>query len=277
MPDVGHVTRILDPEERVKAATALINDYQATVLELARIRRAALDELLALGKTQTQLADLLGISRSRISAMLNAGTRPERAFLGTSRLTIAIGSEEGGTDPGSVLSAETSNAYETLSDLAKAVDLEASNEVVPPPGLVDLNRPNLIVLTSPRLLPFVGQVMGADAHLRFATDDSGWYLVDQTTGTEYRSPRDQGASTDYAYVGRLPRPDGKGNFLYLAGIHAQGTLGAAHWVADNITELYRELKARRFSTVISCRFDPKDKRKILATERVTPLYKHEGN
>jgi hypothetical protein len=115
--------------------------------------------------------------------------------------------------------------------------------------------------------------MGADGHLRFASDEAGWFIVDQTTGTEYRAPSDggEGDGTDYAYVGRLPRPDGKGNFLYLAGIHAQGTL-----VADHVTELYRELKTRRFSAVISVRFDPADKRKILATERVTPLYRHEG-
>jgi hypothetical protein len=94
---------------------------------------------------------------------------------------------------------------------------------------------------------------------------------------EYRSPIDSGEAADYAYVGRLPRPDGKGTFLYLAGTHAPGNLGAAHFVADNITELHRDLKARRFSVLIVCRFDPKDRRRILATERLTPIYRHEGS
>jgi hypothetical protein len=68
--------------------------------------------------------------------------------------------------------------------------------------------------------------------------------------------------------------------VYLAGIQAPGNLGAATFVADNIAELHRELKARRFSVLISCQFDPKDRRKILSTERLTPLtplYRHEGS
>ena len=74
----------------------------------------------------------------------------------------------------------------------------------------------------------------------------------------------------------LPRPDGAGSFLYLAGIHAPGILGAAHYIADNIAELHRELKTRRFSVLISCQFDPADRRKILSTGRLTPLYRHDG-
>ena len=155
--------------------------------------------------------------------------------------------------------------------------LEATYEVVPPPGNVQLNRANLIVMAGPRLLPFLDQVMAADPHLGYLHDGNGWYLVDKTTGTEYRSPIETGEAADYAYVGRLPRPDGKGTFLYLAGIHAPGNLGAATFVADNIADLHRELKTRRFSVLISCRFDPKDRRKILATERLTPLYRHEGS
>ena len=118
--------------------------------------------------------------------------------------------------------------------------------------------------------------MGADPHLAYASDDQGWYLVDKTTGTEYRSPMDQGETVDYAYVGRLPRPDGKGTFLYLAGTHAPGTLAAAHFVADNIVELHKELRNRRFSTLITCHYDRKDRKKILDTERLTPIYRHEG-
>ena len=53
--------------------------------------------------------------------------------------------------------------------------------------------------------------MEADPHLGYAHDDYGWYLIDKTTGTEYRSPIHDGDATDYAYIGRLPRPDGKGN------------------------------------------------------------------
>ncbi|MFF0822149.1 sigma factor-like helix-turn-helix DNA-binding protein [Micromonospora haikouensis] len=276
MKDPAAVATVGDTRERARAAHALIEDYQAAIAELSRIRREALEQLLVDGMTQAQIADLLDMSRSRVSQLLSAGTRPERAFLGTGRLTVAIGGkqESGRHDPGDMLSAESFAAYNVLADLARTVGLDANYEVVPPPGFVHLNRPNLIVLTSPRLLPFVGQVMEADPHLRFASDERGWYLIDGET--EYRSPRDDGQSADYGYIGRLPRPDGKGSFLYLAGTHAQGTLGAAHFVANHLAQLHKELKSRRFSMVVRCEYDPANPRKVLSCERVTPIYRHES-
>jgi hypothetical protein len=269
---------IKDPKERAKAVSQLIDDLQSTVTELSRVRRETLDELLAEGMTQNQIAELLGMSRSRVSQLLSSGVRPERAFLGTGRLTVAIGGKQEANrhDPGDVVSVESFAAFELLAEAARAVGLEAGYEVVPPPGHVHLNRPNLIVMTNPRLLPFLAQVMEADPHLRYLVDDKGWYIRDESEHTDYRSPRDDGELADYGYVGRLPRPDGKGTFLYLAGTHAQGTLGAAHYVATNLGELYKDLKSRRFSTVVLCRYDPKDPRKVVSTERVSPLYRHDG-
>jgi hypothetical protein len=46
-------------------------------------------------------------------------------------------------DPGDMVSVESFTAYEILAEAARAVGLEAAYEVVPPPGLVHLNRPNL--------------------------------------------------------------------------------------------------------------------------------------
>lgn len=280
MFDITSAAEISDPEERAIALSALIDEAQAAGQELARLRREALGELLDAGRTQTQIADLLGISRSRISMMLSAGSRPERSFFGNGKVTVAVGAkpEADRLDGSSMLSADALAAYETLAAAAKATGLEVEREVVPPPGLVDLNRSNLIVLTSPRILPFLGQVVGADKHVTFRSDDRGWYLTDHNTGTEYRSPRGaaEPATTDYAYVGRLPRPDGKGTFLYIAGIHAQGTLAAAQYVADNLKEIYREIKARRFSTIVSCTYKPDGDRQIVSFERITPFYRAEG-
>lgn len=280
MQNPAEAAQISDPRERAKAVHALIEEYQEGIAELSRIRRETIEDLMTSGMTQTQIADMLGMSRSRISQLLSAGVRPERAFLGTGKLVVAIGAkqEANRADPGDMLSVEAFTAYELLAEAARTVGLDATYEVVPPPGHVDLNRPNLIVLTNPRLLPFLSQVMGADPHVRYVFNETdGWYLIDLTTDTEYKSRRDQGEASDYGYVGRLPRPDGKGTFLYLAGTHAQGTLGASHYVTTNLAELYRDLKSRRFSTVIECRYDPTDPRKVNSTERVTPLYRHEGS
>lgn len=278
MSDAPEITEISDPLQRALAIGARIDEHQAAIADLSRLRRETLEELIAGGMTQTQIADRLGMSKGRVSQLMSAGLRPERAFFGTGKLTVAIGAkrEANRTDPSNVLSAEAFTAYERLSAAARAAGLDATNEVVPAPGNVHLNRPNLIVLTNPRLLPFLSQVMEADPHIRYVVDDKGWHLVDITTGTEYRSPRDHGEPADFGYVGRLPRPDGKGTFLYLAGTHAPGTLGAATYVADNLADLYRDLKTRRFSTIVKCQFEPGNQLNMISTERVTPLYRHEG-
>jgi predicted XRE-type DNA-binding protein len=276
--EAPEIMEIRDPKERALAIGAKIDEHQAAIADLSRLRRETLEELVAGGMTQTQIAELLRMSKGRVSQLMSAGLRPERAFFGTGKLTVAIGAkrEANRTDPSNVLSAEAFTAYERISAAARAAGLDATNEVVPAPGNVHLNRPNLIVLTNPRLLPFLSQVMEADPHIRYVVDDKGWHLVDLTTGTEYRSPRDHGEPADYGYVGRLPRPDGKGTFLYLAGTHAPGTLGAATHVADNLADLYKELKTRRFSTIVRCQFEPENQLNMISTERVTPLYRHEG-
>jgi len=276
--DAPEVATITDPAERAVAVNRLIDDYQAAIAELSDLRRETLRELLAAGMQQMAIADLLGISKSRVSQLLSAGSRPERAFLGTGTVTVAVGGklEAGKTDPGPVVSGESFSGYEVLASLARSAGLDVTYELVPPPGHVHLNRANLIVIGGPRLLPFLAQVMEADRHLGFLEDEHGWALVDKNTGTQYRSPIDSGDAGDYAYLGRLPRPDGAGTFLYLAGIHAPGILGAAQYVADNLAELHRELKTRRFSVLISCQFDPADRKKIVSTDRLTPLYRHDG-
>lgn len=276
--EVEALSRIGDPGERAKQVGVLIDEHQVAIAELSRVRREAMEEMIAAGMTQSQIAAMLDMSKGRISQLLSAGVRPERAFLGTGKLTIAIGAKQelNRTDPSDTLSAESFTAYEVLADAARGVGLDAANEVVPAPGLVHLNRPNLVVLTNPRLLPFLSQVMEADPHIRYVCDDKGWHLVDLTEGKEYRSPRDDGESADFGYVGRLPRPDGRGSFLYLAGTHAPGTLGAAYFIVNNLAELYRELKTRRFSTIVRYEFEPGSQLKLRSVERVSPLYRHEG-
>lgn len=277
MEDLGKLASIKDPRERAITAHGLIDDYQSAIGELSRLRREALEELLSGGMAQTQIADMLDMSRSRVSQLLSAGIRPERAFLGTGTITVTLGGkhEAGKEKPGAVVSAEALAAYERLAELARTHGLKTEYEVVPPPGFVTLNRSNLIVACGPRLSPLVQQVLESDNNIGFAKDDGGWRLLECHTGTVHRSPCDSGKNADVAYIGRLPRPDGKGTFLYLAGIHAIGTAGAAHFIEHNLAELYRETKTRRFSVIVSCEFDP-ETRQVLSSARVSQIYRHDG-
>ncbi|WP_326564245.1 sigma-70 family RNA polymerase sigma factor [Micromonospora peucetia] len=268
---------IQDPSDRARKASDLIDEHQAAVNELSRLRREALDEMVSQGMTHAQIAHVVGMTRARVGQLLSSGPRPERAMLGSGPLTVAVGGkfEAGKANPYAVVSAEMLAAYEKLSNLARGLGLKTEYEVVPPPGMVDLNRTNLVVVGSPRILPFVGQVLASDPKLGFGSDDDGVYLVNRQTGEEFRSPSDSGEPVDYGYLGRLPRPDGRGTFLYLAGIHAMGTLGVAQYLEDHLDELYREVKNRRFSLLVACTYDPK-KRAVKKVDALTPIYRSEG-
>ncbi|MEU4715520.1 sigma-70 family RNA polymerase sigma factor [Micromonospora purpureochromogenes] len=271
------LAEIQDPGERARKASDLIDEHQAAVNELSRLRREALDEMVSQGMTHAQIAQVVGMTRARVGQLLSSGPRPERAMLGTGPLTVAVGGkfEAGKKDPYAVVSAEMLASYEKLSNLARGLGLKTEYEVVPPPGMVDLNRTNLVVVGSPRILPFVGQVLASDPKLGFGKDDGGLYLVNHQTGEEFRSPSDKGEPVDYGYIGRLPRPDGRGTFLYLAGIHAMGTLGVAQYLEDHLDELYREVKNRRFSLLVTCTYDPA-KRAVKKVDALTPIYRSEG-
>jgi transcriptional regulator with XRE-family HTH domain len=273
-PDVEAVRELDDPLKQAQQASELLTQYQAAVTELSHIRREAIELLMAQGMTRAQLAERLGMTRARVGQLLAAGPRSERLFLGTGPLTVALGGklEAGKPDPGPVVSQEGLQAYERLRELALTLGLEAEHEIIHPPGLVDLNRDNLVVICGPRLSPVVAQVLASDPNLSFEHDQLGWYLVDHATGTTYRSPRDSGEPSDYAYLGRLPRIDGRGSFLYFAGIHAPGNSGVVHYLESHLEELYGEVRTGRFSTLIACRFDP-DTREITSSQRVTPLYR----
>lgn len=274
------VSEIAVPVERAKAAIDLMATYQGWVTELSRIRREAIEEAQASGMTQAEIAAKLGVSRGRVGQLASAGPPPERAFFGTDLVTVSLGGKyEAGKDPdqnrSEVVTREDLNNFEHLRKLLGGMKLDTQYEVIPPTGIVNLNRENHVVVCGPRLSPIVAQVLEGDHNLGFAKDRA-WHLVDHRTGQEYRSPMDEdGSAGDFGYLGRLPRLDGRGTFLYIAGVHSIGANGVVHYLENNLAELYREVRTRRFSTLISCRYDP-ETLDVLESRRVTPLYRHEG-
>ena len=271
--DLAELRGTADPGERAKRASQLVADLQATVTEASRIRREAIEDLIASGRNQTQIAQLLGMTRARVGQLLSSGPKTERIFLGTGPITVALGGkqEENKRGSGRVLAQEDLRAYNELSSLARTLGLDTQYEIVEPPGFLNLNRDNLIVICGPRLSPLIGQVLESDQSLGFDKDASGWFLRDKTSGEEYHSPMDDGESADFAYLGRLPRIDGRGTFLYIAGIHAVGAAGVVHYLENSLSELYSDVKLRRFSTLIRCEFEP-DTLTVTKSERVSPLY-----
>ncbi|RAS57825.1 hypothetical protein C8D87_1218 [Lentzea atacamensis] len=271
------------PRPRALQATTLLTSLQEALNEVSQIRISAAREVVAEGETTAkEFAAELGLTPARLSQLLKSGLKPERALFGNGPLTVAIGAKRetrtagtGGEkiEASAVLSEQVIAAYDMLAATAEAYGLSATREIVPMPGLdLRLNRPNCVAITSPRLLQLVGLILNESSPIVFDSDDRGWFLVDKNTDTRYRSPADEGEAADYAFIGRLPRSDGKGTFLYLAGIHSRGTLGAVHHVTHNVAELYQQTKGQAWSAVIRVEYDPDAMTTILATALVTPIY-----
>ncbi|MCB5169319.1 sigma-70 family RNA polymerase sigma factor [Streptomyces bambusae] len=277
--EMQQVAQVAVPVERAKAASTLMADYSGRVTELARIRREAIEEAAAGGMSQSEIAAHLGVSRGRVGQLASQGPPPERAFFGTDLVTVSLGGKyEAGKSPeemGEVIAREDLANFDHLRKLMGALKLDSQYEVIPPTGIVNLNRDNHVVVCGPRLSPIIAQVLEGDDNLRFQKDHA-WHLVDLKTQEVYRSPMDEdGSAADVGYLARLPRLDGKGTFIYAAGIHAIGANGVVHYLENNLADLYRDVRTRRFSTLISCRYDPKTL-EVIESKRVTPIYRHEA-
>src|SRR5690349_12411768 len=207
--------------------------------------------------TLSDIADRAGVSRARLSQLSTTKRAPERViFSEGSPITIAVDTKQEGESGRPVVHQEHTVAIEILTRTARKVGLEVNEtEYIVSPGLIDLNRDGLVVVCGPRRSPLIAQVLAADERYGFEKDDQGWYLLDKSTGEQYRSPEDSGQPGDYAYLGRLPRPDGRGFWLYMAGIHAPGGQGAAMFLERELSDLYRDARAGRWSCLVKCEWD----------------------
>jgi hypothetical protein len=196
LDDVKRVAEITSHADRARAASELLTELQASVTEAARLRRESIAWLREHGYSLAAIADIIGVSRARIAQLREAGPPPERVFLGTDRLTVAIPLKTEATSGRPVVAQEDFAAFNLLADLARDLQLDATAEYIPIGGDLDLNRDNLIVICGPRLSPVIREVLHSDPALGFDQDDAGrWLLQDRHTDERYPSPSD------------LPQPD----------------------------------------------------------------------
>jgi hypothetical protein len=272
--DINSVRRIEDPVERARVAGELGARHTSLGNVLYRIRREALLHMRnKLGMKNALISELTGFTPQRVSQLLNTGMPVEGAFLGDGPITVVMARKPGADQRGSgrLVAQEDHTAYAQLATLATDMRMDIHSEVVDPPCIVNLNRPNLIVMTGPRLASNINDILNRDPYIRFEQDDKGWHLIDIETGTVYRSPMDVGKNTDFAWFGRILRPDRQGTFLCLTGIHAMGESGVVHLLINELPDLYAEVGLKPFSSIVSCRFDEATL-KVTNSQRVTSLY-----
>ncbi|MEU1394152.1 sigma-70 family RNA polymerase sigma factor [Nonomuraea sp. NPDC005730] len=273
--DVDRIAAIEDPFQLLRVATERLNAAQQEVTELARLRRRVIQDLHAQGLSYAQIAKEAGLTRGRIHQIRHTGPAPEGAFLGTGTVTLAIPLKREANNARPVVAMEDVTAAKRLEDLVRGFDLAMELEHVPLNGELNLNRPNLMVLCGPRLSPVTGALYESDPVLKWVKDDV-WTLHDTRTDMIYRSGSDSEPArpVDYAYLGRLARPDNNGNLLIFTGIHPQGSLGVVQLLQTEIATLWGQVGDKRFSTVVSVEYDPSTGEPIKA-ELASPLYRHE--
>ncbi|MFU8855168.1 sigma-70 family RNA polymerase sigma factor [Micromonospora sp. SL1-18] len=277
--EVDRIAAIADPFELLREATARMSAAQEEVTELARLRRRVIHELHDSGMSYAHIAQQVGLTRGRIHQIRHGGPAPEGAFLGQGTVTIITPLKQEAIRSRPVVAIEDVTGAQRLGDLARSLGLEPSFETIPIGGEIDLNRPNLVVISGPRISEHVAQVLSQDRVLQFErANDGPWTLVDRTTGTVYRSGQDQKPqrSWDVAYLGRLPRPDRQGSLIVFTGIHPPGSLGVVHLLCTRIGELYSDAKTGHFSVLVGTEYDP-DTREPRRVELLTPLHRLEDN
>jgi hypothetical protein len=276
LDDVRRLAEIESDADRARAASKLLAELQTGISEASRLRRESIARLREQGHSLADIADIIGVSRARIAQLRQAGPPPERAFLGSDTLTVAIPLKRESQYGRPAVAQEDFAAFNALAELARDLQLGAEVEYIHLGGNVDLNRDNLVVICGPRISPLIAEVLKSDPVLQFERDDSGWFLTDQRTGHTYHSPSDNPALPpgDVAYLSRQARPDGDGSFILLTGIHAVGSNGVIHYLTRELADLYEQVGTRRFSTLIASEFDPAT-RTITSSRRITPFYLHE--
>jgi hypothetical protein len=240
-----------DPISRGRRATALLGVYQQRSTELARLRKRAIEEAHRhQGLSYTEIAALLGISKGRVTQIRADAPPAERAFFGVGPVSVGIPYRYQVTDRSRpLIAAEDSKTSEQVQQLLRelaftvsAYEIEPERET-PPEG-------DTVVICGPKSAPVGAWLMSRDPALGMSKEDGRWWIEHRASGERVGSPSDDQESTDgdVAYVARH-REAGRA-IVHIAGIHAIGSLGAAHYLTTHLAELFHETGERSCSFVV---------------------------
>jgi hypothetical protein len=271
------IAQIEDPYALLRAATERLAEAQQEVTELARLRRRLIQELHAQGMSYAQIAAAAGLSRGRIHQIRHTGPAPEGAFLGTGEVTVVTPLRPDPASDRTYVALDDLTTGKRLEELARTFDLSVNYDHVSLTGEIDLNRSGLLVICGPRMSEAMRQAYEKDPVLEWERDEVGWLLRDTRSGKEFRSGQESDPQRPYdiGYLGRLPRPDGQGSIIAIAGIHPEGSLGVVHLLTSDIGSLWGQVGNDRFSAVVGTEYDPVTHEPV-RTELLTPLYRHDG-
>lgn len=254
--EFASVRRDPDPIRRGRRATELLTMYQQRATELARLRRAAIEEAHRdKGLSYTEIASALGITKGRVTQIRNTAPGPERAFFGVGPVSIGVPYRYQTTDrERPLVAAEDVQAGEALEQLVSDLGFATSRFQIEPEA-TDLPAGDAAVICGPKSAPIASSLLARDPALKFAESDGRWWIEEAAMGSRHGSPtdEDEGVAADLAYVAR--HREGDRVVIHVAGIHAIGSVGAVHYLSGGLDNLFRETGERQYSCVIRAEYD----------------------
>lgn len=245
-----------DPIRRGQRVTKLMAFYQQRATELARVRKAAIEEAhREQGMSYKEIAELFGITQGRISQIRSSAPREERAFFGIGPVSVGIprrfGLEDGRERP--FIDANDQATQRAIEDTLSRLVLATEGFTIDP-DRNDLPGGDCVVVCGPKSAPVARRLLEGDPILDFERDDDGWWITDARTGQRHHSPyrRDSSIRRDIGYFSR--REDEGRVIVHIAGITSVGSLGVAHWLDRNVKALFNP-KETFVNGVVECEFD----------------------
>lgn len=256
MDDFDSVRRDPDPIRRGKRATELLTVYQQRATELARLRRAAIEQAhREQGMSYTEIATALGITKGRITQIRSTAPGPERVFFGVGPVSVGVPYRYQTTDrERPLIAAEDAQTGEQLEQLLAALALTVTRFQIEP-DRVELPAGDTVVVCGPKSAPIGADLLARDPMLTMVKDDGRWWIEHRPTGERHGSPADEtnAQAADLAYVARHRTDDRV--IIHIAGIHAIGSLGAVHYLTSHLAEVFRETGDESFSLAVRANYD----------------------
>ena len=256
MDDFDSVRGDPDPVRRGQRATRLLTIYQQRAAELARLRKAAIEEAhRERGMSYTEIAQALGITKGRITQIRGSDSRAERAVFGVGPVSVGVPYRYQTTDrERPLVAAEDFQTGEQIETLLTALAFAVTRYQIEP-DRAEAPGGDTVVVCGPKSAPVGAALMERDPALSMVRDGGRWWIEHRTTGERFGSPSDDGngKAADVAYVARHKQAGGVA--VHIAGIHAIGSLGAAHYLTAHLADVYRKAGEQQFSMIVQASYD----------------------
>jgi hypothetical protein len=246
-----------DPVARGRRATELMVVYQQRSTELARIRRAAIEEARdQLGGSYTEVARAFGLTKGRITQIRSGAPPAHRAFFGIGPLVIALPGRRILSRDDLVIAAEDDAVGTHLTTETERLAFATERLIIDPRQEWEPER-DAIVVCGPASAHIGNLLISTDPVVGMAIGDGAtWHIIDKASGQQHTSPMDDADEPrrgDHAYIARHSR-DGH-VITHIAGLHALGSIGAAHYLSEHLPDLWAEFGDTSFSMAITGEFD----------------------